>query len=92
MNMSGWMGHGRRHGVVFGAGNGCQQLHRCAERAAPTEPGNPSRSTASSTSGDSVFAPLLGRRENGFMPQNLPGFGSLHDNLAQNAQHYAGPA
>ena len=34
--------------------------------------------------GDSVFARYSAGGENGFMPQNLPGFGANHDNLSQN--------
>jgi carboxypeptidase family protein len=34
--------------------------------------------------GDSFFARYSFSSERGFMPQNLPGFGALHDNLAQN--------
>jgi Carboxypeptidase regulatory-like domain len=34
--------------------------------------------------GDSVFARYSFSSERGFTPQNLPGFGALHDNLAQN--------
>jgi hypothetical protein len=33
--------------------------------------------------GDSIAARYSFSSENGFMPQNLPGFGALHDNLAQ---------
>ena len=35
--------------------------------------------------GDNISARYSVGAENGFMPQNLPGFGLLHDNLAQNA-------
>jgi carboxypeptidase family protein len=34
--------------------------------------------------GDSLFGRYSIGRENGFTPQNLPGFGALHDNLSQN--------
>ncbi len=34
---------------------------------------------------DSLFARYSASSETGFMPQNLPGFGAYHDNLAQNA-------
>lgn len=34
--------------------------------------------------GDSLFARYSFGSERGFMPQNLPGFGAIHDNLAQN--------
>jgi hypothetical protein len=34
--------------------------------------------------GDSIFARYSFSSEKGFMPQNLPGFGALHDNLSQN--------
>lgn len=34
--------------------------------------------------GDSVFARYSAGGESGFTPQNLPGFGAFHDNLAQN--------
>lgn len=34
--------------------------------------------------GDSVFARYSAGGESGFTPQNLPGFGAYHDNLAQN--------
>lgn len=33
--------------------------------------------------GDSLFARYSLSGENGFMPQNLPGFGALHDNFSQ---------
>jgi hypothetical protein len=35
--------------------------------------------------GDSVFARYTAGGESGFTPQNLPGFGAYHDNLAQNS-------
>lgn len=35
--------------------------------------------------GDSLMARYSVSSENGFMPQNLPGFGAFHDNLSQNA-------
>jgi hypothetical protein len=34
--------------------------------------------------GDSVFVRYTAGGESGFTPQNLPGFGAFHDNLAQN--------
>src|SRR5438874_1721777 len=34
--------------------------------------------------GDSLFARYSFSSEHGFMPQNLPGFGAIHDNLSQN--------
>src|SRR6267142_1006193 len=34
--------------------------------------------------GDSLFARYSFSSEKGFMPQNLPGFGALHDNMSQN--------
>lgn len=34
--------------------------------------------------GDSLFARYSVSGESGFMPQNLPGFGAYHDNMAQN--------
>ena len=34
--------------------------------------------------GDSFFARYSFSSERGFTPQNLPGFGALHDNLSQN--------
>jgi Carboxypeptidase regulatory-like domain len=34
--------------------------------------------------GDSLFARYSFSQESGFMPQNLPGFGAIHDNLSQN--------
>src|SRR5690349_7632778 len=34
--------------------------------------------------GDSLFARYSISSERGFMPQNLPGFGAIHDNLSQN--------
>jgi hypothetical protein len=34
--------------------------------------------------GDGIFARYSFSSEKGFMPQNLPGFGALHDNLSQN--------
>src|SRR5205085_456130 len=33
--------------------------------------------------GDTLFARYSFSKERGFMPQNLPGFGALHDNLSQ---------
>lgn len=33
--------------------------------------------------GDSVYGRYSGSGENGFMPQNLPGFGAFHDNYSQ---------
>jgi len=35
-------------------------------------------------SGDGFFARYSFSSERGFMPQNLPGFGAIHDNLSQN--------
>jgi Carboxypeptidase regulatory-like domain len=35
-------------------------------------------------SGDTLFARYSFSSERGFMPQNLPGFGAIHDNLSQN--------
>ncbi|MBZ5584113.1 MAG: carboxypeptidase regulatory-like domain-containing protein [Acidobacteriia bacterium] len=35
--------------------------------------------------GDSIFGRYSLSSENGFTPENLPGFGSFHDNLAQHA-------
>ena len=35
------------------------------------------------SAGDNVFARYSVSSENGFTPQNLPGFGALHDNMAQ---------
>jgi Carboxypeptidase regulatory-like domain len=37
------------------------------------------------TRGDSLMARYSVAAEHGFTPQNLPGFGALHDNLSQNA-------
>src|SRR5256714_15305 len=34
--------------------------------------------------GDSLFARYSLSSERGFMPQNLPGFGAIHDNMSQN--------
>src|SRR3989440_12648504 len=34
--------------------------------------------------GDSLFARYSFSSERGFMPQNLPGFGAIHDNMSQN--------
>jgi hypothetical protein len=34
--------------------------------------------------GDSLFARYSFSKEKGFMPQNLPGFGAIHDNMSQN--------
>ena len=34
--------------------------------------------------GDSIFARYSFSSEKGFMPQNLPGFGAIHNNLSQN--------
>ena len=34
--------------------------------------------------GDTIFARYSFSSERGFTPQNLPGFGALHDNLSQN--------
>lgn len=34
--------------------------------------------------GDSLFARYSFSKESGFMPQNLPGFGAVHDNMSQN--------
>jgi hypothetical protein len=34
--------------------------------------------------GDNIFARYSFSSEKGFMPQNLPGFGAIHDNLSQN--------
>src|SRR4030095_5138599 len=35
------------------------------------------------SAGDSLFARYSFSSERGFMPQNLPGFGAIHNNLAQ---------
>src|SRR4029077_17677420 len=34
--------------------------------------------------GDVIFARYSFSSEKGFVPQNLPGFGAIHDNLSQN--------
>ena len=45
--------------------------------------------------GDSLFARYSFSSERGFMPQNLPGFGAIHNNLSQNGtvgwNHIFGP-
>lgn len=47
------------------------------------------------TSGDSLAARYSLSSENGFMPQNLPGFGAFHDNFSQHGSvtwtHVIGP-
>jgi hypothetical protein len=68
--------------TVFGAGADCnnyldvRNAHHVTDQAT-------FRFDQTFKRGDTLFARYSFNRENGFIPQNLPGFGALHDNLAQ---------
>lgn len=69
--------------TVVGAGMDCnnyldvRNLHHATDQAT-------FRFDQTLSGGDSFFARYSFSSERGFTPQNLPGFGALHDNLAQN--------
>ena len=69
--------------TVVGAGMDCnnyldvRNLHHATDQAT-------FRFDQTLSGGDSLFARYSFSSERGFAPQNLPGFGALHDNLAQN--------
>jgi hypothetical protein len=68
--------------TVVGAGVDCnnymdvRNLHHVTDQATI-------RFDQNLSDGDSLFARYSFSSERGFMPQNLPGFGALHDNLSQ---------
>ena len=69
--------------TVVGAGVDCnnyldvRNLHHLTDQATI-------RFDHTLSGGDSMFARYSFSSERGFTPQNLPGFGAIHDNLAQN--------
>jgi hypothetical protein len=69
--------------TVFGAGVDCNNYldvrnrHHVSDQATI-------RFDQTLKRGDSLFARYSFSSERGFMPQNLPGFGAIHDNLSQN--------
>jgi Carboxypeptidase regulatory-like domain len=69
--------------TVFGAGADCNNYldvrneHHRTDQATARFDQNLKR-------GDSLFARYSFSSEKGFMPQNLPGFGAIHNNLSQN--------
>ena len=69
--------------TVVGAGADCnnyldvRDAHHVTDQATARLDRNFSR-------GDTLFARYSFSSESGFMPENLPGFGAIHDNLSQN--------
>jgi hypothetical protein len=69
--------------TVVGAGADCnnyldvRDAHHVTDQATARFDQNLSR-------GDTLFARYSFSKESGFMPENLPGFGAIHDNLSQN--------
>lgn len=68
--------------TVFGAGVDCNNYQDVRNEHHVTDQAT-FRVDRLFARGDSVAARYSFSRENGFMPQNLPGFGAIHDNLAQ---------
>ncbi|HXD33065.1 MAG TPA: carboxypeptidase regulatory-like domain-containing protein [Pyrinomonadaceae bacterium] len=69
--------------TVFGAGVDCNNYLDVRNRHHVTDYGT-IRVDQTFNRGDSLFARYSFSSESGFMPQNLPGFGAIHDNLSQN--------
>jgi len=68
---------------VTGAGQDCNNFLDVANEHHQTDQAT-IRVDQTFKRGDSLFARYSFSSEKGFMPQNLPGFGALHDNLSQN--------
>jgi hypothetical protein len=68
--------------TVFGAGADCNNYLDVRNMHHLTDQGT-FRFDQTLTGGDTLFARYSFSSERGFTPQNLPGFGALHDNLAQ---------
>src|SRR6185295_9879883 len=69
--------------TVFGAGVDCNNYLDVRNRHHVTDFAT-IRVDQTFNRGDSLFARYSFSSESGFMPQNLPGFGAIHDNLSQN--------
>jgi hypothetical protein len=69
--------------TVVGAGMDCNNYLDVRNADHVTDQGT-FRFDQTFSEGDSLFARYSFSSERGFMPQNLPGFGALHDNLSQN--------
>jgi hypothetical protein len=68
--------------TVFGAGADCNNYLDVRNIRHLTDQGT-FRFDQTLAGGDTLFARYSFSSERGFTPQNLPGFGALHDNLAQ---------
>jgi hypothetical protein len=68
--------------TVFGAGADCNNYLDVRDAHHVTDQGT-LRFDQTFSRGDTVFARYSFSSERGFTPQNLPGFGAIHDNLAQ---------
>lgn len=68
--------------TVFGAGLDCNNYLDVRNERHVTDQGTV-RIDYMLARGDSLLARYSLSGENGFMPQNLPGFGAIHDNFAQ---------
>jgi hypothetical protein len=69
--------------TVVGAGVDCNNFLDVRNKHHQTDQATV-RFDQTSTRGDSLFARYSFSKEKGFMPQNLPGFGALHNNMSQN--------
>jgi hypothetical protein len=69
--------------TVFGAGVDCNNFLDVRNKHHQTDQATV-RFDQTFKRGDSLFARYSFSKEKGFMPQNLPGFGALHDNMSQN--------
>ena len=69
--------------TVFGAGMDCNNYLDVRNARHVTDQAT-IRVDHTLSGGNSLFARYSFSSERGFTPQNLPGFGALHDNLAQN--------
>jgi hypothetical protein len=83
MNMGLGVGGGAGTPSVVGAGLDSNNFLDVRKERHRTDQGT-ARVDRVFDSGDSVFVRYTAGGESGFTPQNLPGFGALHDNLAQN--------
>ncbi|MFN7997049.1 MAG: carboxypeptidase-like regulatory domain-containing protein [Bryobacteraceae bacterium] len=88
MNMIGNMGLGIGGAMgtpsVFGAGTDANNYLDVRDERHQQDQGT-LRVDRVFDNGDSVFARYSVSSETGFMPQNLPGFGAFHDNMAENS-------
>jgi hypothetical protein len=68
--------------TVVGGGVDCNNYMDVRNERHVTDQGT-ARFDYNFTGGDSLAARYSASKENGFMPQNLPGFGAFHDNFSQ---------